>query len=327
MSLQFHDLAPGVSLVEQTKGTTPFSKANGLLIEADGAALVLDVNVERPFFEQLKPRLQAAATPVDVYVSHCHLDHSAHVHLYEEALEARVHVPASERRALLDLEALMQAYGLTGDEIAPYWREFARDHVHYQPCADAAPFTPGTEVQFGDYAIETIPLPGHCTGHHGYLVRPPEGAAVLHVSCLGLDRRFPGDARRFGPWYGFANCELAQYREDIQAVEALHATLDAVVLTSSHGLVYRDLTGAPFAYLRDKIREKEAAIVKAFRGQRTLAIDDLLARDVIFRKRKMESPLREVYRHWEAWILRHQFEDMILHGRAQRVGRDEYTLL
>jgi hypothetical protein len=144
-----------------------------------------------------------------------------------------------------------------------------------------------------------------------------EQEELLHLSCLGFDKRTP-DSNGFGPWYGFKQCSIAQYYDDIERAESLF--LDKCkYLTSSHSYIIKEQTSIPFDYMRAKIslnRQKINSIIQE-RHLSNSSIDEcakqLLEYDIFFPKRKIKGFLKDIYSFWEFWIIKNH----LLYGKKK----------
>ncbi|MHA1932320.1 MAG: hypothetical protein ACW96X_07250, partial [Promethearchaeota archaeon] len=180
----------------------------------------------------------------------------------------------------------------------------------YQNCSHVNAFTPGEVLNFGDFIINTISLPGHSKAHIGFLL-PKE--RVFHISCLGFDKSNP-EKEGFGPWYGFKECSISQYLEDINKTEEifLHS---ARFLTSSHSYIVENPDLSPFKYMRNKIKNNQERVDKALKDSSCTQTSEnnalcmLLDMDLFFPKKRLEGVVYDVYRFWESWIIRKHIQE------------------
>jgi glyoxylase-like metal-dependent hydrolase (beta-lactamase superfamily II) len=112
-------------------------------------------------------------------------------------------------------------------------------------------------------------MPGH-TGGHSVLCVEPDGIAFIGDI----------DLSGFGPYYGDACSDLAQFLDTLERVEELEAK---VWITSHHkGVVTeRDQMRALLARFKHRVLEREQAIVQALDGEgKTLR--ELVARRFLY---------------------------------------------
>jgi hypothetical protein len=131
------------------------------------------------------------------------------------------------------------------------------------------------------------------------------------VSCLGFDQSRPG-ADGFGPWYGFKQCSISKYLNDIDSAESLFLE-KANFLTSSHAYIVKTSDTTPFEYMRNKLNKNQWIVdqeLKTLNSHMGLEekVNELLKRDLFFPKVKMKGFLFEMYSFWELWIIRHHIE-------------------
>jgi hypothetical protein len=306
-NLKISPISPDVLLVRQVRKPARFSCCDGLLIlpreGRNDHVIALDLNIE----PQLVRALTIKYGPVSDYVNtHGHMDHIAHVHAWEE-IGATVHAPSPEADGLLGLQ---QFYDVLRWERAGNFsmvEQFARMNL-YAPCKTVTPFQPGDTLQIENFTLRTIPFSGHSRAHVGFLL-PTE--RILHISCMGFDQPAPGKDG-FGPWYGFENCDIVTYLEDIDGAQSIFGE-EADFLTSSHAYIAQKGDTAPFDYMRGKIAVNQQKVDRAAArvgaaGDREEMVTRLLSMDLFFPKSKMNGWLLDLYAFWESWIIRHHLE-------------------
>ncbi len=263
----------------------------------------MDLNIEPKYVKEI----HKIFGPVSDYVNtHGHMDHITHVYAWEQ-LGTIIHAPAPEAYYLTDLHHFYQGYGWHEGHDLSLIEQFAKLN-QFQKCKNIIPFKPGDTLNFEDFTLNTIPLLGHSESHTGFFL-PDE--KILHVSCLGFDQPKPG-VDGFGPWYGFKQCSISKYLEDIDYVESIFIE-KAHFLTSSHAYIANKSDTAPFDYMRDKIHKNQQTVDKAlkpFDSQMNPEdkVNKLLAMDLFFPKSKMNNFLFDIYNFWEAWMIRHHIE-------------------
>ncbi len=307
-NIQISPVTDDVLLVHQidTSAST-FASSDGLLIlpkpGRNTKTVALDLNIEPDYVRAVHKEYG----PVSHYInSHGHVDHTSHVHAWEE-LGTTIHAPIPEAGFLVDLREFYQGFGWNERFSFSTIEEFSR-LVLWHACKNVTAFTPGDVLTFEGLSIETIPFPGHTSGHTGFLL-PAE--RILHISCLGFDQLSPG-ADGFGPWYGFRQCSIPVYFKNIDLAESVFLE-KADYLTSSHAYIVKRPDTAPFAYIRNKINDRQETVIRALetlepRLPVEYQINRLVEMDLIYQKKKMEGYLLDVYTFWEYWIIRHHIE-------------------
>ena len=297
-NLQINNVTKDILLVHQFNPPFYFSCCDGLLIlpkkGRNSEAIALDLNIEPEHVQAINEKYG----PISDYVnSHGHMDHIAHVHAWEQ-FGVKIHAPAPESKTLLNLKYFYEILGWSEGSDYSLVEKFGIINK-YNACNEVITFEPGATLQFEDFTCETINFKGHSQSHVGFLLPSEE---VFHVSCLGFDQTRPGKDG-FGPWYGFKQCSIKQYLEDITYAESIFLK-KAKFLTSSHSYVVKNPDITPFEYMREKIKKNQQLVDQ---GLRTISaelefeekISKLLEMDLIFPKRKMKGFLQELYGFWE----------------------------
>ena len=300
-NLQIRKVTEDVLLLHQIKPPSVFSCCDGLLIlpkeGRNQKAVVLDANIE----PKLVSEVNYLYGPIKDYVcTHGHMDHITHVHAWEE-IGATLHAPDIEAHYLLDLRNFYEGYGFNQTVKFSAIEKFGKLNK-FLKCSDVTTFEPGERLKFENFEVESIPFTGHSKAHVGLLLHEEK---LLHVSCLGFDQPKP-EANSFGPWYGFRECSISQYIKDIDMAEMIYRNLD--FLTSSHSYIAKNGDIRPFEYMRRKIKENQQKVdVALINLKPTPNFEDkvkkLLRLDIFFPKKKMKGFLREIYSHWESWII------------------------
>jgi len=296
--LTLSNVTRDILLVHQNKPPFYFSCCDGLLIlpkqGRNSKTIVLDLNIEPEYAQAINKKYG----PISDYVNtHGHMDHIAHVHAWEQ-LGITIHAPFPESNNLMNLRYFYETFGWKEGVDFSVIEKFGEINK-YQECNNVQVFKPGDTLQFEHLKCKTINFKGHSQSHIGLLL-PTE--KVFHISCLGFDQMSP-KKDSFGPWYGFKQCSIEQYLEDITWAEEIFLK-KAKFLTSSHGYIVKNPDTTPFEYMREKIRKNQELVD---RGLKTInlklefeeKIKQLLEMDLIFPKRKMKGFLEDIYRFWE----------------------------
>lgn len=301
--LKIEYVTEDVLLVKQKKPPFHFSCSDGLLIlpkkGRNQKIIALDLNIEPKYVQTISEKYGK----ISYYVNtHGHMDHIAHVHAWERE-GAEIFAPRGEADNLLDLELFYNCYGFSEGINFSSIERFGKING-YKPCGKINTFRPGDILKLENLELKTIPLTGHSKSHIGFLL---EEEKILHISCLGFDISSP-DKNGFGPWYGFEQCSIKQYKQDIELTEKLYIE-NADYLTSSHAYIVEKPEMTPFVYMRKKIKNNQIIIKKALEEiDDALSIEEktkkLLNKDLFFPKRKMEGFLLQIYTFWEYWVIK-----------------------
>lgn len=195
-------------------GPATFPALAGLILHPTVGPVLFDTGYDPAFFAATQPfpeRLYRWATPVDlpdgaavadqlarfgltpgdvraVIISHFHGDHIAGLHAFpgatlfcaREGLEdaRRPGRLARVRRGILD--------GLTPPDIDARAR-FFEDMPRMTLGPEMTPFENGADL-FGDGSMIAVPLPGHCPGHWGLLLRGEDGRTRFLIGDAAWSR-------------------------------------------------------------------------------------------------------------------------------------------
>ncbi|MFX1522825.1 MAG: MBL fold metallo-hydrolase [Promethearchaeota archaeon] len=303
-NLKISEITKKVLLIHQENPPFFFSCCDGLLIlpkkGRNKYSIALDLNIEKHLIESL---INEFGHVSDYICSHGHLDHTCHVHAWEE-LGSSIHAPIPEANFLLDLQNFYFGFGFNESLDFHTVKEFAKLNG-YKSCKNVIGFKPGITLEFEGFMVETISLPGHSKAHIGFLA-PRE--QIFHISCLGFDKPDP-EKEGFGPWYGFNESSISQYMKDIKKAEEIFIH-KAKFLTSSHSYIVKKPDLSPFKYMKEKIEKNQEKVDEALNKfnlgglTESDAINQLLDLDIFFPKSRLKGVVYDVYKFWESWIIR-----------------------
>ena len=210
-------------------------------------------------------RIGPALEGVDaVILGHVHEDHMAGLHLLPHAA---VEAHALDLDAARSWPGLMRHYGYsgTGDSLRA---KFERD-FHYAPRPDATGYVDGSVWEVGGSRITAIHMPGHTSGHSVLLVEPEGVAFIGDIDLTG-----------FGPYYGDATSDLAQFQRSLQRVKDIDAK---VWITSHHRGVLTDRAAflQALALFSAKIDERSERLLGWLR-ERPHTLDELAQRRLLY---------------------------------------------
>lgn len=162
-------------------------------------------------------RIGPAFDTVDlVILGHVHEDHLAGLH---RVPQAQVQVHEADLAAAQSWAGLSAHYGYTAEVLADM-RPRIEAQFHYRPRPDATAYADGATWDLGGgVRVRAQHLPGHTAGHCA-LIEDSHGVAFIGDI----------DLSGFGPYYGDATSNLADFRRSLAAV----ARLDARVWVTSH---------------------------------------------------------------------------------------------
>ena len=252
-------------------------------------------------------RIGADFDDVDmVILGHVHEDHMTGLHLVPRAA---VQVHHADLAAAQSWAGLSAHFGYPPEVLAPMQGKL-RAEFFYHPRPDATGYADGAVWQLGGgVSVRAQHLPGHTAGHCA-LIEQSQGVAFIGDI----------DLSGFGPYYGDATSNLADFRRSLAAV----ATLDARVwITSHHRAVITDRADflAQLAAFTAKLDEREARLLAMLAaGPQTM--DDLV------RQRLLYPPEHDAL--WVSFAERRSIqmhlEELLAQGRVQWLDDGRYAL-
>lgn len=256
---------------------------------------------------QVANRIGADFDTVDlVILGHVHEDHMAGLH---RVPQAAVQVHEADLAAAQSWAGLSAHFGYPAPVLADLKAKIERE-FHYRPRPDATGYANGATWDLGGgVRVRAQHLPGHTAGH-----------CALVVDSEGLAFIGDIDLSGFGPYYGDATSNLADFRRSLAAV----ARLDARVWVTSHHRAV--ITDRPqfldaLAAFTAKIDERRARVL-AMLVPGPQALDDL-ARQGLLYPPGHDAP-------WVAFAERRSIglhlDELVADDRVQRLDDGRYAL-
>lgn len=215
---------------------------------------------------------RGALPDVDLILnSHCHEDHVAGNPLFPDA---ECHLHAADAVGLAGLDAMMAIYGF-GGAIGSGFRKVLVEQFHYEAREGVSTFDEGDLYELGGVDIEVLHTPGHTRGHSCFLVRWAEGERERRLLYLG-----DIELTSFGPYYGDAWSDLADFERSLARVRATEADWYA---TFHHigVLEGRDAFLARLDVFEAKIADRERRLLEYLAEPRSM--DDIIAHRFVYR--------------------------------------------
>jgi glyoxylase-like metal-dependent hydrolase (beta-lactamase superfamily II) len=261
-----------------------FQACAGLIVTSGGRKILIDTN--------LGPGATAdlihAERPDAAIISHYHLDHATWGATLLNHSDATLYLPAAEARYLTDLDFFLQMTAGPSGLIAP-WRDFSINHTGYREIDRFETFQAGENFTAGRVRVACVGTPGHSPGHSAFYF--PEDK-ILFTGDMGVDR--------FGPWYGWQDCDLKELLASILRLRGLNVNL---LLTSHGGIIFRDINTAWDLALA-RVARREASIRERLdRGMDKTAI---VAEGIFFpNKGAVREPMRSFLFMWDDMMFDH----------------------
>ena len=226
----------------------------------DGNQVVVRGSESTAVFDtpQVANRLAAVLADADLAIlGHVHEDHMAGLHLMPGK---PVHVHQADLQAARSFEGLSRHYGYPQPVLDALHVKIEAD-FHYAPRPDALGYDDGAVWELGGgVRVRAVHMPGHTAGHSVLLVEPEGIAFIGDIDLSG-----------FGPYYGDASSDLAEFRRTLARLPELPATR---WITSHHKGVVQDRAQflEMLAGFAARIDEREARLLQMLAaGPQTLA--------------------------------------------------------
>lgn len=239
-----------------------------------------------------------------VILGHVHEDHMAGLHRLPHAA---VHVHQHDLDAARSWPGLARHYGLS-PEIREAMRANIEREFFYAPRPDAIGYADGASWDLGGSRVRAIHRPGHTSGHCVLLVEPEGVAFIGDIDLSG-----------FGPYYGDASSNLAQFRRSLARLPEVPAR---VWVTSHHRGIYTDraLFLRALAAFASKIDERSEQLLALLRGTpRTL--EELVAVRLLYPVDYTELWVEDVERR----TISQHLDELLAEGLASEVQPGRYA--
>jgi glyoxylase-like metal-dependent hydrolase (beta-lactamase superfamily II) len=269
----------------------------------DGNQVVVTGGEVRVIFDTplLANRLGPELDGTDLVVlGHVHEDHTAGVHRFQDV---PVFAPQQDLAALQSMEGMLRHYGYS-PAVSARMRGKITEEFHFRPRPDAQGYPDGHVWELGGgVTVRSIHMPGHTRGHSVLLVEPGAIAFIGDIDLSG-----------FGPYYGDACSNLAEFRETLRRIEHMEAR---VWITFHHKGVIgeRETFLALLRAFRDKIDRREQAILEAL-GPRGRSLEELVAQRFLYPQGYEELWVDDV----ERMCLEQHLAALLADGRAREEG-------
>jgi glyoxylase-like metal-dependent hydrolase (beta-lactamase superfamily II) len=275
-----------------------YPSGNSIWVRGSEETALIDPSIS------LIPRRAELESAVDRVVnSHCHEDHIAGNHLFPEA---PWHVHEADVMGFQSLDDMMAIYGYP-EPIHSAFTKTVLETFHWVERADAVPYRDGDVFELGQTRIRVLHLPGHTRGHCALWIEPED---VLFLADIDLSS--------FGPYYGDAWSDLADFERTLERVRELDARYYA---TFHHVGVLEGR--AAFVERLDRfsavIRDRERRLLDYLAEPRTL--DEIAEHRFVFRPKDPVAFAVAVERRSMA-----QHVDQLLEaGRVSQVEPDRFV--
>jgi glyoxylase-like metal-dependent hydrolase (beta-lactamase superfamily II) len=268
-----------------------FSSCAGIIIRSKGKVLI-DTNMG----SGETPGLLELEKPDAAVISHYHLDHSVWTRYVAEHSAALTLIPKKEEPYLTSLDFIIsRTSGPFG--MSEQWEDFVVNRRGYRPLTTYECYTEKTSFQ--DLVPEMVILetPGHSPSHFSFYFPDDK---ILFSGDVGLDR--------FGPWYGWCDCDIKDLVESVLRLDGLKVEL---VLTSHGGILKNEIRNAFTTCIRHILEREEKIVQKLDKG---MDKQDIIEQGVFYTdKEKVREPFKSFLNMWDTAMYNHH-EALIKEG-------------
>lgn len=276
-----------------------YPQGNSLLVRGARETLIVDPSLGVVARKGRLPRVER------VWNSHCHEDHIAGNHLFPD-VPWQVH--EADLLGLHSFAEFLQIYGYDDGVIGAGWEQALREKFFYTANPRATGFRDGHVLELGGgVRVRVVHTPGHTRGHCAFHVLPDD---VLYVGDIDLSS--------FGPYYGDAWSDLADFERSLRLVRAFEATHYA---TFHHvGVVDRETFLARLDKFEAVIASREQRLLAYLReAPRTLA--EIAKHRFVYRPTDAVAFAEPVERR----SMEQHLARLVADGRAREISPGRFT--
>lgn len=277
----------------ENKGRYPY--ANSLLIDDDVKALI-----DTGFEPSLAERTAKEYSIDQVINSHCHEDHMACNHYFEESEICAHKLDAPPIR---NIDLLKDIYGVKGSG-AEGFLDFIFNLLQLRDGRVDLEFEDGHVFDLGNTKLQVIHTPGHSYGHCCFLI--PEERVIFLADI---------DLTSFGPWYGALDCNVDDF---IESLEKLKKMSFEVAVTSHKGDVFRgeEVIRSKLDQYLNIIYQREEKLLNFLKEEHSL--EEIVDQAIVYRK--FPDPV-EGFKLMERISMQKQLERLIAKGTVEETSK------
>lgn len=265
-----------------------FGSCAGIIIHSSPKVFV-DTNPG----QEAARELLISEKPDMVIITHYHPDHSPLGHLVLEYSDAELFIPAGEENCFSSLDFLID-HTAAPFGAAEAWKDVVVNMLHFEEVHQFRSYDRDAIFSLDHTRMELIRTSGHSPSHTSFWF-PEE--RIIFSGDLGIDR--------FGPWYGWADCDLGDYVESLMRLKSLGAK---VLLTSHGGIISQDIEKAFLRCLGELLHREDRIGERLDKG---LSKEDIISEGICYRnKMRVNEPIRAVLFMWESVMVDHHLKKM-----------------
>ena len=235
-----------------------------------------------------------------VWNSHCHEDHIAGNHLFP-AVPWELH--EADLLGIHSFGGFLQIYGYDDSVLGGGWEQTLKERFFYTANARATGFRDGHVLELGGgVRVRVIHTPGHTRGHCAFHIEPDD---VLFIGDIDLSS--------FGPYYGDAWSDLADFERSLRVVRDAPARHYA---TFHHiGVVDRETFLARLDKFEAVIASREQRLL-AYLSEAPRTLDEIVKHRFVYRPADPVSFADPVERR----SMSQHLDRLVAAGRAREIS-------
>jgi hydroxyacylglutathione hydrolase len=261
-------------------------------VYVEGAGLLIDPGSDR---ERLR-RLRAEDGVSEVWLSHWHEDHIAHLDLFDDL---PLFMGRQDAPMLADVEAFLDGYGMERPDFRRHWRGLLQTEFHFRPRTPSGFLAGGEVLRRGPVTIEVLHTPGHTPGHLSFLFREP---AVLFLGDY--------DLTPFGPWYGDRDASVELTEESVSRLRRVPAR---VRLAGHEQGVFEAEPGERWDAYLEVVRTRERRLIEFLEVPRTMK--EIVEAWIVYGRPREPAAF---YAFGEQAIMAKHLQRLMARGRVER---------
>jgi glyoxylase-like metal-dependent hydrolase (beta-lactamase superfamily II) len=244
----------------------------------------------------------------EVWLTHWHEDHFAHLDLFEDA---RLSIHALDEPPLGNIETFMDWYGMdrqADENLRNTWKPLILEQFHFTPRKPHRLFSGNEEITLPSCGkVKVIHAPGHTPGHCAFYF---EDFSLLCTADY--------DLTPFGPWYGDPGSSMKDTAASVRALSQLNAKW--VMTCHETGLFENPPESLWTDYTLVIQRREEALVTFLATGPKTM--QQIVEQWIVYKKRR--EPI-EFYSWGEKATMTKHLEALMKAGRVQQTD-NRYSL-
>ncbi|MHA2423889.1 MAG: MBL fold metallo-hydrolase [Candidatus Thorarchaeota archaeon] len=209
------EIQPSVHLIRGNNNAR-FPEANCLFIDESPLTLV-DAGSSMDNITKTLSDLGHSISDIEqIILTHFHVDHKGHAAEIQKQSECGILCHPLAKRGVETLSGTVEFYGIKDHRFFDRWRELIAQRLPYV-IADyevTGTFKDNDTIIVGNTQLIPIHTPGHTQDHTVFGINGLETLLLVDI-----------DLTRFGPWYGNAVSNLADFRESIRRIIDLKPTM------------------------------------------------------------------------------------------------------